>query len=349
MQNKINILNLTYNDLEKNLLELGFKKFNVKQIHTWLHSKIIRKIDEMTNISLSNRELLNEKFYIPYLELLEHKVSKIDGTEKFLWQLEDKHTIESVLLRHKGRNTLCISSQVGCAIKCSFCATGKDGFVRNLNLSEILNQVYTIHRRLVKQNESVNNLVYMGMGEPMLNLDNVINSIHILSEEDGLNISKRRITISTSGIIPGIERIMSEKLPVELAISLHSVFDDVRSQLIPINKKYPIEDLYNTLKQYQKLSKRRISFEYILIKDVNTGPLDIEKLADFVHEFDHVLNLIPYNKVDGSDYERPNDKKIEKFHEYLKEFRKVNVTLRREKGSDIDGACGQLRQKNRKD
>lgn len=349
MQNKINILNLTYNDLEKNLLELGFKKFNAKQIFNWLHSKIIRKIDEMTNISLKNREILNEKFYIPYLELIDHKVSKLDGTEKFLWKLEDKETIETVLLRHKGRNTLCISSQVGCAIKCTFCATGKDGFTRNLNLSEILNQAYTIHRRLIKQNENINNIVYMGMGEPMLNLNNLIDSINIFSDENGLNISKRRITISTSGIIPGIERIMSEKLPVELAISLHSVFDDVRNQLVPINKKYPIEDLYNSLKEYQRMSKRRISFEYILIKDINVGALDAEKLGDFVHEFDHVLNLIPYNKVEGSQYERPNDKKIQKFHEYLKDYRKVNVTLRREKGSDIEGACGQLKQKNRKD
>jgi 23S rRNA (adenine2503-C2)-methyltransferase len=349
MQNKLNILNLKYKDLEKELMNLGFKKFNANQIYEWLHGKIIRQIDEMTNISIANREKLKEIFYIPYLELLEHKVSKIDNTEKFLWELEDKLTVESVLLRHKGRNTICISSQVGCPVKCSFCATGKDGFERNLDLSEILNQVYTIYRRLRKKDEGINNIVFMGMGEPMLNLDNVLEAIDTFAYEKGLNISKRKITISTSGIVPGIERIMEEKLPVELAISLHSVFDDVRDMLIPINKRYPIQDLYTTLVEYQKHSKRRISFEYILIKDVNTGQLDAEKLADFVHEFDHILNLIPYNKVEGSEYERPSDKKIERFYEYLKENRKVNVTLRREKGSDIDGACGQLRQKNRKD
>lgn len=349
MQEKLNILNLSYEDLERELLQLGFKKFNVKQIYEWLHGKIIRRFDEMTNISIKQRELIGEKFYIPYLELLNHKVSKKDKTEKFLWELEDKNTIESVLLRHKDRNTLCISSQVGCPINCSFCATGKSGFVRNLDLSEILNQVYIVWRRLNKKNENLTNIVFMGMGEPMLNLDNVLNATNNFSFEKGINISKRKITISTSGIIPGIEKIMVEKVPVELAISLHSVFDDVRSSLIPINKRYPVEDLYNTLIEYQKHSKRRISFEYTLIKDVNTGALDIEKLADFLHEFDHILNLIPYNEVEGLDFERPHEKKIEKIYDYLKNQRKVNVTLRREKGSDIDGACGQLRQKNRKD
>ena len=232
-------------------------------------------------------------------------------------------------------------------MKCVFCATGQDGFERNLNVNEILNQVYTINRRLVKKGEKINNLVFMGMGEPLLNLSNLIKSIRILSDEKGLNISKRRITVSTSGIVPGIEKLLEEKLPVELAISLHAVSDEKRDKLIPINKKYPLEDLYTTLKEYQKVTNRRISFEYILIKDFNVSQWDAEVLADFMHEFDHILNLIPYNPVEGSEFERPSDKKIKRFYGYLKDMRKVNITIREEKGSDIDGACGQLRQKSK--
>ena len=185
------------------------------------------------------------------------------------------------------------------------------------------------------------------MGEPLLNLSNLIKSIRILSDEKGLNISKRRITVSTSGIVPGIEKLLEEKLPVELAISLHAVSDEKRDKLIPINKKYPLEDLYTTLKEYQKVTNRRISFEYILIKDFNVSQWDAEVLADFMHEFDHILNLIPYNPVEGSEFERPSDTKIKRFYGYLKDMRKVNTTIREEKGSDIDGACGQLRQKSK--
>ncbi len=343
----INLLNLNDTELEELLLELGMKKFNSKQVYTWLHEKMIRHIDDMTNISKANRAALMEKAYIPYLNTLNHQVSKKDRTEKFLFGLEDGNTIETVLLKHKDRNTICISTQVGCPVKCAFCATGQDGFERNLNVNEILNQVYTINRRLVKKGEKINNLVFMGMGEPLLNLSNLIKSIRILSDEKGLNISKRRITVSTSGIVPGIEKLLEEKLPVELAISLHAVSDEKRDQLIPINKKYPLEDLYTTLKEYQKVTNRRISFEYILIKDFNVSQWDAEVLADFMHEFDHILNLIPYNPVEGSEFERPSDKKIKRFYGYLKDMRKVNITIREEKGSDIDGACGQLRQKSK--
>lgn len=325
------------------------KKFYGKQIFTWLHQKIVRDLNDMTNISLKDREALIEKAYIPFLNLVNHQVSKIDKTEKFLFQLDDGNTIETVLLKHKdGRNTLCVSSQVGCPVKCSFCATGKGGFVRNLSVAEILNQVYTVDRRLFKKDQKITNLVFMGMGEPFLNINNLLKSIEILSAENGINISKRKITVSTSGIVPGIERLLEEKLPVELAISLHAVTDEKRDILIPINKKYPLQDLHTTLLEYQKQTKRRISFEYILINNFNVSDNDANLLADFVHDFDHVVNLIPYNPVVENDYERPSDKKIEKFYNLLKNTRKVNVTIRGEKGTDIDGACGQLRQKNTK-
>lgn len=349
MESMKNLLNLDLKELENFVVSLGMKKFNGKQIFNWLHGKIIRNINDMTNISKKDREILQSESYIPFLNIVKHNVSKLDYTEKFLFKLEDGNTIETVLLKHKDRNTLCVSSQVGCPVKCSFCATGLDGFVRNLNVHEILNQVYTVQRRVSKsEGNNITNVVFMGMGEPMLNIDNVIKAIEILSDEKGMNISKRRITVSTSGIIPGIERLLSEKLPVELAISLHAVTDEKRDQLIPVNKKYPLEDLYNTLNEYQKMTKRRITFEYILIDKVNVTQSDADRLADFMHAFDHVLNLIPYNPVSGNEYQRPTPEKIKRFYNYLLNERKVNVTLRREKGTDIDGACGQLRQKNNK-
>ena len=346
MSEKINLLNLNQQELEELVISLGMKKFYGKQIFNWLHQKIVRDINEITNLSLKDRELLAEKTYIPFLNLLKQQISKIDKTEKFLFKLEDGNTIETVLLRHKDkRNTLCISSQVGCPVKCAFCATGQDGFVRNLDVNEIINQVYTVERRLVKQGSNINNIVFMGMGEPLLNLSNVLKALDILSNENGINISKRKITISTSGIVPNIEKILLEKLPVELAISLHSAINAKRDTIIPVNRSYPLEDLYAILQEYQRQTKRRISFEYIMINDFNVSDIDANALADFVHEFDHVVNLIPYNPVAGTEFERPSEKKIDKFFTFLKDVRKVNVTLRREKGTDIDGACGQLRQK----
>jgi len=220
--------------------------------------------------------------------------------------------------------------------------------MRNLSVSEILNQVYTVERRLRKKDETLNNLVFMGMGEPLLNIDNLAKSLSIISNENGVNISKRKITISTSGVVPGIEKILLEKIPIELAISLHSAINEKRDQIIPINKNFPLEDLSAVLVEYQKQTKRRITFEYILIDNFNISEVDANALADFIHQFDHVVNLIPYNEVEGVEHTRPSMKKIEKFYSYLKNVRKVNVTLRQEKGSDIDGACGQLRQRNKK-
>ena len=345
MNRKINLLNLTFEELEKFVIENGMKKFYVKEIFTWLHQKFIRNIDEMSNLSLKDRSVLTEKSYIPFLNLTKYLASKIDKTEKFLFQLEDGNSIETVLIKNKDRNTLCISSQVGCAVNCDFCATGMGGFTRNLELNEILNQVYTVERRLSKKNERLTNIVYMGMGEPMLNFDNVMNSLEMLSDSRGINISKRKITVSTSGIVPAIEKLMEREINVELAISLHTAINEKRDLLMPINKSYPLEDLHTVLKEYQKKTNRRITFEYLLINNVNVSDGDANALADFVHDFDHMVNIIPYNHVEGKPYERPIEKKIEKFIEILEKKRKLNISVRREKGSDIDGACGQLRRK----
>lgn len=345
MENKINLLNLTKEELEKLCIETGMKKFQAKQMFQWLHQKLIRDINEITNISLKDREKLSEVAYIPFLNLVKYQESKNDRTEKFLFKLEDGNSIETVLIRTKERNTLCISSQVGCAVNCDFCATGINGFARNLELSEILNQVYTVERRLMKKGEHLTNIVYMGMGEPLLNLENLIKSLEIFSDENGINISKRKITVSTSGIVPAIEKLLERKVHVELAVSLHSAINEKRNEIMPINKAYPLEDLHTVLREYQRQTKRRITFEYILINNVNVSDADANALADFVHDFDHIVNIIPYNPVDGKPYERPSDKKIEKFVKILEEVRRVNVFVRKEKGTDIDGACGQLRRK----
>ena len=351
---KINILNLSQEELTDFLVSLGLKKFYGKEVFIWLHKKIVRNFDDMTNISLKDREILKENAYISLFNLLKYQVSKIDKTEKFLFSLEDGGTIETVLLRHKDsknkeiRNTLCVSSQVGCPVKCSFCATGQSGYMRNLNVSEILNQVYTVERRLKNKGENLNNLVFMGMGEPLLNIDNLSKALSIISNENGVNISKRKITISTSGVVPGIEKILLEKIPIELAVSLHSAINEKRDQIIPINKNFPLEDLSAVLVEYQKQTKRRLTFEYILIDNFNISEVDANALADFAHQFDHIINLIPYNEVAGVEHKRPSVKKIERFYNYLKNVRKLNVTLRQEKGSDIDGACGQLRQRSKK-
>lgn len=346
MEIKINLLNLSLVELEDLIVKNGMKKFYAKQIFSWLHEKLARDINDMTNISLKDREILGKISYIPYLNLLKYQVSKIDKTEKFLFGLEDGNTIETVLIKSKDRNTLCISSQVGCAVNCDFCATGMGGFIRNLEINEIINQVYTVERRLRKQGEHLTNVVYMGMGEPLLNLENVIKTLDLLSDEKGINISKRKITVSTAGIVPAIEKLLERKIYVELAISLHSAINEKRDAIMPINKAYPLEDLHTILMAYQKQSKRRLTFEYLLINNVNVSDGDANALADFVHDFDHMVNLIPYNHVEGKPYERPTDKKIEKFVKTLEEIRKVNVSVRREKGGDIDGACGQLRRKN---
>lgn len=348
MKDKKNILLLKYSELEELCLSLGFKKFNVKQIYSWLHQKSVDTFEAMTNISKSHRALLNEEFFIPQLKVLEHQISKIDRTEKYLFELNDGKMIETVLMRHGDRNTICVSSQVGCAVKCSFCATGINGFKRNLSSEEILSQIYHIQRNLNKEGENVRNIVFMGMGEPLLNLENVMDAIKVLISEEGLNLSKRRITISTSGIIPKIQELIDKDLTVELALSLHAGSDAVRKQIIPINDKYPIKDLISVLKKYQAKSGRKITFEYILIDHLNDSKEDGDKLKELVNGFEYVINIIPYNPVEGLAHERPSRNRIFNFYNYLKDDLKLNATLRGEKGTDIDGACGQLRQKQKK-
>lgn len=341
---KIDILSLNLEKLQEVFVITGLKKFNASQVFDWLHNKLVFDFDRFTNISKNDREILKKRFYLPKLEYRTHQISDDKNTEKFLFELRDKRLIESVLISHKNRHTLCVSSQIGCLLGCDFCATATMNYERNLDISEILLQFYYVQSYLSKRGEKLGNVVFMGMGEPFLNYDNVIGAINILNSEKGQNFSKRNFTISTSGIVPGIKRFTNDEPQINLAISLHSVRDDVRTEIMPINKKWNIKELKDTLLEYQKKSKNRITFEYILIDDMNCETKDAFELINFLRSFSCLVNLIPYNPVAGKIYKTPPKKKQKEFYNLLKE-KNINVTLRETKGQDIAAACGQLKAK----
>lgn len=323
--NKKNILSYSYENLEKELIELGFKKFNAKQIFEWLHKKIIRKFDEMTNISLKQRELIKETYYIPYLELKSQKTQ--ENKDFYYFELEDGIVIETALEKNGDKIIMHLSSQSQNPESTSLLGVNS-GTVRNLELDEILNQVYTLYRRLRNKGEEINNINFSCFGEPLFNFDNVVNAIETLSNETGLNISKRKFILTTVGVIPGIDKLMEAKLPLELHIKLHSVVEEKRDILLPVNKSYPLEDLHATLSGYQKGNKRRITFEYTLIKDFNSTSEDLEILGNFVHDFDHNLVIYPFTAVEGFEYEPPHFKKVERIYNYFKNERNTNVFLK---------------------
>ena len=341
---KINISGLKYDTLEKELLKLNFKKYNVKQIFNWLHNKMEDNFDNFSNISKENRNILSKNFFIPEITLLDHLISENDNTEKFLFKLQGNVLIESVLIGHKNRYTLCVSSQAGCALGCEFCATATMKFEKNLDISEILMQFYYVQKYLNQKGNKLDNVVFMGMGEPFLNFDNVMDSIDILNSIDGQNCSKRNFTVSTSGLVPYIEKFTELDSQVSLAVSLHSVKDEYRSKIMPVNKKYPLKDLKKSLLAYQKKTKKRISFEYILIDDFNCSKNDAFELTKFLREFSCLVNLIPYNPVAGKSYRTPSKTRQQEFYRILLK-NNINATLRETKGQDIAAACGQLKVK----
>lgn len=346
--NKIDILKLNLQELQNHFLELNLKKFNANQVFDWLHNKLIFDFDKFSNISKIDREKLKNNFYVPRLDIKDHLISNDGDTEKFLFELRDKQLIESVLIGHKNRYTLCVSSQIGCIVGCDFCATGTMKFERNLSVSEIILQFYKIQLYLKSKNAKLENVVYMGMGEPFLNFDNVMNSINMLNHINGQNFSKRNFTISTSGIIPEIEKFTERENQVNLAISLHASTDEARSQIMPINRRWNLESLKNALLQYQKKTKNRITFEYILIDELNCSKNDAYSLISFLRSFNCLVNLIPYNKVIGKPYVTPSKEKQRNFYNILNE-KGINVTLRETKGQDIAAACGQLKVKKEKE
>ena len=320
--------------------ELYATAFRARQVHNWIYHKSVSSIDEMTDLSLKFREELKKIATVSDVKI-KVKQESSDGTLKYLIEYPDGECVETVLMRFDNRANLtaCVSSQVGCAVNCSFCATGKRGFIRNLTYKEIIEQVLTIQR---DTGLKVTNVVFMGQGEPLLNLDNVIKAMHILN--DNFQIGARRITVSTSGIVPQIYKLADIDMQSTLAISLHAPNHDIRRRLMQIEDKYDMKELKKALKFYIEKTGRRITVEYLLIKDLNDTTEAAKELAEYLRDLKCNINLIPYNPTAENDYQRPSNNSIMKF-KYLLEHSGKKVTVRLERGADIDAACGQLRGK----
>lgn len=338
--NKVNIKELSKTELEDRLVGLGSERYRASQIFKWLYKIGVKSFDEMTDIPLELRRQLKTKFHITYLVLLDSKRSLLDGTTKYLFKLEDSNTIETVFLLESRRKTICLSSQVGCKFACTFCASAPFGFIRNLCVSEILDQVLFVKSH--NPSSSITNLVFMGIGEPLDNYDNIIGAIRILNDKDAFNVGARKITISTCGIIPGMERLKNEGLQIELSVSLHSAEDKTRSRLVPINKVYPLKNLIDACKDYTERTNRIITFEYVLIKDMNNSREDAVKLAGLLKGFKCKVNVIAYNQIMAKGYKAPSEEEVKGFIKILKD-KGINTMRRKSKGEDIDAGCGQLR------
>ncbi|HBT20052.1 MAG TPA: 23S rRNA (adenine(2503)-C(2))-methyltransferase RlmN [Peptococcaceae bacterium] len=331
-------------DMEDLIAELREPKYRSNQLFQWVHKHGAELVDEMTNLPLSLRSKIRERADIFHPKVLEKLTSKKDNTIKMLLEFSDGETVESVIMPNeaKKRCTVCVSTQVGCPVGCPFCASGSSGFIRNLRTGEIVSQVLIAKSMEKDETWKVTNVVFMGMGEPLLNYDAVLKSVRILNDPLGLNIGQRKITISTAGYVPGILKLAEEKLQVVLAVSLHSVENEVRDFLVPLNKKYPLEELAWALKEYSKKSGRRITFEYSLIEGLNDTIECAEKLAAFVSQFKANVNIIPLNPVDEFGFKRSSSSKIQNFAAVLRN-KGVETSVREERGLDIEGACGQLR------
>lgn len=331
---------LNLKEIENITDKLGATKFRARQIHNWIYLKSVSEIDEMTDLSLKFREELKKVAVVTDIKIKVKQVSS-DGTIKYLLEFPDGECVETVLMRFDNRANLtaCVSSQVGCAVNCSFCATGKRGFIRNLSYKEIIEQVLTIQR---DTGLKVTNVVFMGQGEPLLNLDNVLKAMEIFNE--CFQIGARRLTVSTSGIVPKIRELADLDMQSTLALSLHASNHETRLKLMPIEGKYNMDDLHKALKYYVDKTGRRITIEYLLIKDLNDTLSSAKELANYLKDIKCNINLIPYNPTEQNDYKRPSNNSIMKF-KALMEHSGKKVTVRLERGADIDAACGQLRGK----
>ncbi|MEO2068129.1 MAG: 23S rRNA (adenine(2503)-C(2))-methyltransferase RlmN [Desulfurobacteriaceae bacterium] len=340
----IRIKDLTFKELQDFVVDLGLERYRAKQIAQWLYKKRVKSFEDMTNISKGARKLLSEKAKIDVLKLVKVEESA-DGTKKYLFELEDGNRIESVFIPEKDWNTLCVSTQVGCPVGCSFCLTAKDGFTRNLLPSEIVDQYIHVQRD-VGENKRISNVVFMGMGEPFLNFDNVKKAVEIMTHKNMLDLSTRKITISTVGIVPGIDRMAKELNKVKLAVSLHATTDDVREKLVPLNKKYPISEIMKALKRYPADNVRRIMIEYVMLKGVNDTVEDAKRLVKLIKGLPVKVNLISFNPYPGSPYEPSSRKQIEKFQKVLWDYN-IAAFIRDSRGQDISAACGMLRTKEK--
>jgi len=344
-----------YDISREDLIQRYEKSFRAKQIYDWLYKKYIISFDDMKNLPIDIREDLKNNFTINDMQIVKKESSK-DGSTKYLFKLYDGHTIETVLLRMKeayidddGRNisdryTICISSQVGCKIGCKFCFTTKGGFIRNLSVGEIVNQIVALKRDINIPSEQSVNVVFMGMGEPLDNFDNVVKSIQILTDNMGLDLAAKRLTISTSGIAPKILKLGEKDMGINIALSLHAVDDDMRTKLMPINKAYNIQSVLDAIKQIPINIRKRVMFEYLVIKDLNDDILSAKKLLKLLDGMRAKVNLILFNPHEGSEFGRPDEQKVKEFRNYLVNKGLV-CTIRASKGLDISAACGQLREK----
>ena len=335
---KIDIKSMLPEELSSFLTELGQPKFRAGQIFKWLHLGV-KDFDEMTDIPVTLRNILREKTYIAGVEIARRLVSKIDGTVKYLYRLCDGEYVESVLMKYEHGYTVCISTQVGCRMGCSFCASGLNGLKRNLTASEMLSQLTEAQR---DNGIRVSNVVMMGMGEPLDNFDNSIRFLKLVSNEKGMNIGLRHISLSTSGVVSGIKRLKEYNFPITLSISLHAPFDDMRSSIMRVNKKWNIKELLDACKEYQKQTTRRISFEYALIEGVNDSNECAERLSEILKGIMCHINLIPANPVKENSFKKPDRNKILHFQKLLIS-KGLNATVRRTLGADIEASCGQLR------
>ena len=340
MTEKKDIRSFTIDELKEEIkTELGEKPFRAAQLYQWLHEKMADDFDEMTNLSLAFREKLKERYVLTTLKKLDVKISSIDGTRKYLFGLSDGNVIESVWMKYKYGNSVCISSQAGCRMGCRFCASTLDGLARNLLASEMLEQIYQIQK---DTGERVSNIVVMGSGEPMDNYDNLIRFIRLITSKEGLNISQRNITVSTCGIVPGIKELANEGLALTLALSLHAPDDETRKKLMPIANVYPLSQVMDACHEYFQKTGRRLTFEYSLVKGVNDNLNEAKALTELIRDQHGHVNLIPVNPIKERDYVQSGKKAVEAFRDYL-EKHGIQVTIRREMGRDINGACGQLR------
>ena len=346
---RTDIKNLNRDEITELLGAWGEKNYRIEQLLRWLYEQNVARWEDMSNLPQKLRDRLATEFTLHSHELVTKQGSR-DTTQKFLWRLHDGAMVESVLIpanpalygEASDRHTLCVSTQVGCAYGCRFCASGLDGWKRNLETSEIIEQVMAVEREAGGDGRLVNNLVIMGMGEPLANYDHLVKALKILNAE--YNLGARKITVSTSGLVPQIRQLADEPHQFRLAISLHGATDEVRSQIMPVNRKYPLKELTAACEYYQTAKGRMITFEYILIAGINDKLDQIPPLAKLSRRLHAKVNLIPYNQVDGLPWERPSEEQQEAFVEAL-EREGVTATLRREKGHDIDAACGQLRLK----
>lgn len=343
---KMSVYSMRLDQLEDYLLSIGERKFRAKQIYDWLYKKRVSSFYDMRNIPKSLQEKLDKEFEITTLKTIIKQESK-DGTMKFLFELQDKYTIESVLMRNQYGNSLCVTTQVGCRIGCTFCASTLGGLKRNLESGEIVSQVLKVQKELDNIGERISSIVIMGIGEPFENYEEMMDFIKIINSDESFNIGARHITVSTSGIVPKIYEFANEKIQINFAVSLHAPTNELRSKIMPVNRAYNIDKLMESLKYYQKTTKRRITFEYGLMGNVNDQKEHAEKLSEIIKDLNCHVNLIPINYVPERNYVRTSKSDIFAFEKVLKK-NKVNVTIRRTQGDDIDAACGQLRAKERK-